>query len=517
MNTTLRTRLLLAISGTIIAALCVTQYSQYVMIRRQLFSEFDKNLGAKARALAVLVEQHQDVVDVGFDRHPMQEFARGIRPEYYQVWHENGSVLARSRRLKDIDLEPSYGDMVAPAVKEIVLPDGRVGRAAGIRFSPHMEGESLATVPYIDLMHDDDDKEDTDELDFSLRLHVTLVVAQDTQDLEASLARVIWLLVGSGTIGSAAILGVLAWLVTRHLYPLQVLARQIGDVNEQSLSQRFELHNAPGELQPVITRLNALMGRLESAFLREKTFTADVAHELRTPLAGIRSTLEVALRRNRDADSYRTSMKRCLQISEETETIISTLLSLSKIEAGQATLENEVVELSSFLRMAWRPFEKRASENGVHVDWMLDERLLPETDESRLKVVVSNLFDNAASYVDSGGDIMISTCCTDLRLEICVSNSGCQLSTEQVERVFDRFWRADSARAATGSHCGLGLALTQRIVQFLNGTIESHVIDGRFIAVVGLPLSSVSFNEPNGEFDAEVVDFVEPQAVTADA
>ncbi len=495
MNTTIRTRLLLAITATIIAALCATQYGQYVMIRRQMLAEFDKNIGAKARALAVMIEQRKSQIDVEFAQHPMQEFARSIRPEYYQVWYEDGTVLARSRQLGDANLKQLNGDFVRPAVQAVVLPDGRPGRAAGVRFRPYVEGEKLDAPLQIDLLHDDDDSQDLDELDFSNRAYVTLVIAQDTLDLNSSLARVIWVLVGSGITATVVILIVLAWLVTRGLQPLQVLARQISDVDEQSLSQRFQLDDVPGELQPVLLRLNALMERLEAAFLREKTFTADVAHELRTPLAGIRSTLEVALRRSRDSDSYRSSMQRCLQISEETETIIGTLLSLSKIESGQAVLETEVIDLCCFLRKAWRPFEKRAVDKGVQVEWNLDSQLMPSTDEPRLRVILSNLFDNAVSYVNAAGQIHISSFRTCERIEICVSNSGCVLTADQADRVFDRFWRADAARSATGSHCGLGLALSRRIAQFLNGTIEVSVMEDRFTAVVGLPLAGLELGD----------------------
>ncbi|MEQ9409693.1 MAG: ATP-binding protein [Fuerstiella sp.] len=491
MNSTLRTRLLLAISITIVVVLCLAQSAQYALMRRQLYSEFDQLLGAKVRTLAVMMQQDRETIDIPFQQHPMQEFARAVRPEYYQVWHQNGDVLVRSRRLNQGDLLRLDGDMVVPMVRDIVLPDGRRGRAAGIRFRPPPKGLSLqtdTTAREISATEDDDDDlEDRDDFDFSRYAHVTLVVARDTQDVEASLSHLMWLLTATGVIATGSILGILALLVTRNLNPLRSLARQISQLNEQHLHQQIRLPDAPGELQPVVERLNALMIRLEAAFQREKTFTADVAHELRTPLAGIRSTLEVGLSRHRTADSYRASMQKCLRISQETEAIIATLLSLSRIEAGQSAPDDDIVDLSSLLRHAWLPFAERADIRQLQTKWYLQNGLFPRTDQARLQVAISNLLDNATSYVDDGGRIEIRTCLSEDGTQISVANTGCFLNEEQLNRVFDRFWRGNAARSETGAHCGLGLALTRRIVEFLDGSIRVSSVRGWFTAVISLP------------------------------
>ena len=286
----------------------------------------------------------------------------------------------------------------------------------------------------------------------------------------------------------------------KNLQPLQSLTQQIEQVNDQTLNQRFALANAPGELQPVIARLNTLMNCLETAFRREKTFTADVAHELRTPLAGIRSTLEVSLSRQRESGSYRTSMERCLRISEETETIISTLLSLSRIEAGQTTLAQDVVDVTATLRHTWSRFAARAAAIRVNTQWHCEQRLLVETDPGKLGVVLSNLLDNATSHVDPDGIILIRSQFLNGQLNITVENSGCELAPQHIDRVFDRFWRADTSRSATGSHSGLGLALTKRIVQFLGGTIEAATVNGRFVITLQLQTPRIDLqlhSEPN--------------------
>lgn len=526
MKTTLRTRLLVGISVTIIVTLSVTHYGMYVLMKRQLSREFDEALAAKARALAVLVEQDGDEISIEFQQHPMQEFARGVRPEYYQVWSSDDSVLARSRQLEDNDLLRLEGDRVVPQMRAVLLPDGRSGRAAGIRFQPNIEGElpSKTVRPKRDAsgqiadIDDDDDALDMDETKHASRPYVTLVVARDTQDLNASLAGLRWLLAGSGLAAMAIILGVLAWLVTMNLRPLRSLAKQIGNVTEQTLDQRFELQNAPGELHPIVSRLNGLMTCVESAFIREKTFASDVAHELRTPLAGIRSTLEVSLSRPRDGDSYRSSIQQCLKINEETEAVVSTLLSLSRIEAGHATLDTDIVDLCQLLQRAWQPFKHRIADHRINVTWDQGEQFVIKTDAAKLRVVMANLFDNATSYVDPGGEVVVSTSIDEAsNPHVTVANTGCSLTEAQVEHACDRFWRGDVARSATGEHSGLGLALAQRIMQFLGGQISISAEGGRFTADLQLPAACVEIIEDLDDADVdskpESHPSVEPAAV----
>lgn len=505
MNTTLRSRLLIAISSTIVTTLCVTEFGLFAMLRRQMYAEFDQNLEARVRALAVVIEQRGDEVLIPFQDFPSQEFARSVRPEYYQIWDDTHAVLARSRRLDLRDLPRLAGHMANPIIHRITLPDGRLGRAAGIQFLPRVPGESLELPPPPIESDWDEDGENRDSLNFSGRIPITLVVARDTLDLQSSLVNLAWLLIAGGTTSTVLILAILAWLVTRSLRPLLTLANQIGDIHEQSLSQRFLLPDAPGELLPVVSKLNELMNRLESAFSREKTFTADVAHELRTPFAGIRTLLEVGLSRRRDAESYRASMEKCLSISTDTESIISTLLSLSRFEAGQATLDHDIVDVYGLLRKSWQPFEQRAANRHVTVNWQCEHGLLSDTDGDKLLVVVSNLLDNATSYVDEGGEILISARPETNQVEIRISNTGCELTCEQVTHVFDRFWRADSARSETGSHAGLGLALSSRVVKFLGGELQASVVDRRFTVLLSVPKSSFVSEEEETDALAEAL------------
>ncbi len=478
MNRSLRSQLLLGIAATTVIVFLIVAITTFALLRRSLLHEYDALLGGKARALATLIEQNEDGVEIDFHDHPMHEFARKVRPEYYQVWTEDGRVLARSRRLTENDLDCPPGSLYAPRFRFVTLPDGRPGRIAAVEFLPAVEGETLEHP--LDDETDGPDSDEVDQVDFSARVPIRLAVARETAQIDQALAKLKWILAGVSVTAVTAMLGVLCWMVTFSLRPLRQLAARIATVDERELTSRFEFKQAPAELVPVVARLNELIHRLHGAFQRERTFTADVAHELRTPLAGLRATLQVALSRPRDNDEYRRTLANCDQICEDTQRLVDTLLSLARIDGGRVTIERRRVDVQRLLLNTWQPFAANAEDRHLSVSIGGPNRVVLATDEEQLRIVFSNLFDNAVEYADPHGSIRVECQMASQQLLLTVANSGCELNATQAERVFDRFWRADSARADTGLHAGLGLALCREIVQRLGGTINAECVDGQF-------------------------------------
>ena len=497
----LRSRLMIGIAVTTLLVLICTTVVVSSLIRQMMYDEFDGLLEAKARALATMIEQEGEAIQVEFAEHQLQEFARRERPEYYQVWKADGSVIARSRRLGDGALPLVLGSRIAPGVQAVTLPDGRPGRAVGVRFLPRVEGERLATAPLVPQTEETDDLDDQDEVDFASRTSVTLVVARDTLEIDRKLSHLAWLHVGSALTAACLIVGVLAWLVTHSLRPVDDLAGQIGLIDEKSLAGRISVANAPDELQPVISRLNDLIARLNAAFQREKTFTADIAHELRTPLAGIGSTLAVALSRERDNSNYREAMRQTLRICERTQKMVETLLLLTRVEAGRETLDRAFVDVKLVLHDCWQTFAAHAAEKGLSIVWDCPTGLILSTDATMFRVLLTNLFDNSVTYADRCGQIRVECGLNDDSLLLRMANTGCALSEHEAEAVFERFWRADVSRTDTGIHAGLGLALCRRILSVLDGEIGVTIHDGLFDVAV--------------TFDRKFVD-VAPQEETGD-
>jgi signal transduction histidine kinase len=302
---------------------------------------------------------------------------------------------------------------------------------------------------------------------------LVLALARDVLDVEAALTRLRRFMIIIGAVAPLVLVGILSRLVSIGLKPVDALAGQIGAIDEQRLSTTIEPAGAPTELRPVVVRLNEMLSRLARAFEREKTLTADVAHELRTPLAGLRSTLEVALSRQREPAAYQQAMSESLAICRQTQTLVENLLALARLDVGADRVRHQPAPIDSLLDDAWKPFSQEASSKALKVQWDVEPGLVAHTDPDKLRLVLNNLLENAVHYVDPGGSVAVRASRDNGTTRLRISNSGSRVSPDQVAHVFDRFWRGDVARQSDGVHTGLGLALCKRIVEQLGGQISA--------------------------------------------
>jgi signal transduction histidine kinase len=294
----------------------------------------------------------------------------------------------------------------------------------------------------------------------------------------ATLNTLAWVLAAVGSTTTLLVAAALAGVVHRTLKPVARLAAEIDAIREDELDTRLGVAAAPKELLPVVHRLNGLLDRLQGAFEREKSFTADAAHELRTPLAGLRSTLEVSLSRPRATDAYRQAMQKCLAICQRTQSILETLLRLARLQAATPAGASETVQVARLLSDGWQTWADVACQRRLDVQWHVDDSLQVRTDANRLAIVIDNLFANTVAHTDEGGRVRIETATSDNRPTIRITNSGSRLDSERVGRVFDPFWRGDTARSDTGTHAGLGLSLCKRLADSLGCTISATSTPG---------------------------------------
>lgn len=463
----LRVRLLIGTALGMTAVLLVTGAVLYALISRTLRAEFDTALAGKARSLAALVEQEGAGLEFDLTEVSLPEFEPSAHAEYYQVWLPDGAVFARSPSLRGGELGPTAGPFDVPVFETVRLPDGRPGRVVSMTFVPRREvKDTHANRP----------------------LTVTLMLGRDTVRLRGTLARVRGVLFGVGLAAVILSAGVLAGVVGRSLRPVNRLSRQIASVGEEDLSVRIDAAGIPDELGPVVDRLNDLLARLEAAFQRERRFTGDVAHELRTPLAGLRAKLETALSRDRASEAYREALGDCLEINLHLQRMVENLLHLARADAGQLEIRREPVDLSDVIKECWKSLEAGADARGLTVDWRLQAPDPVRTDRDKLRLVVQNLLDNAVTYANDEGQLSVETRAENGAWVLIVRNTGHRLRGEEVHRVFDRFWRADpSCRDADDRHCGLGLPLCEAVMKRLGGTIEATTGDGMFTITIRLP------------------------------
>jgi len=472
-----QSRLLLGIAVGSAIVLLSAGLVFYGLIRAALIAEFDASFTVEARTLAALVETEDGLIQSEMSERGMERFERKDRPEYYQLWRHDGTVIERSSRLSPRNLNCIAGPFDRPRLRFARLPDGRPGRTIGVTFTPHQEGQA------------DRDPDHAARLSAKLApLPVTLVVGRDTIDLDRTLARIKRLLLG--VFGGAVLLSLLvtAPIVYLGLRPLRATSARIAVIDSQSLDLRLDSTDVPAEVRSVIDCLNGLLDRLDQAFQRERAFSANVAHELRTPLAGLRSTIEVTLSKPRDPTAYQHVLANCLEICKQTQWIVENLLLLARIDSGQCELRRTPVRLDELIHQAWAPLAERAESRGLNVTWITCNRTIVNTDREKLRMILHNLYDNAVTYADPGSTIEIAASSSEETAGISISNAGSSLSPQDVQHVFDRFWRGDRSRGETGQHAGLGLPLCKELARLLGAEVFATTENSsRFRVWVKLP------------------------------
>jgi two-component system sensor histidine kinase QseC len=349
------------------------------------------------------------------------------------------------------------------------LPDGRPGRLVTLRFTPRYEAE---------------DEDDHAQSPAASRA-AFLTLARDTDEIDTTLSHLKAVLASL----SGAALGVsgagLLLVVRGSLRPLNRLASDIELFPESDLSCRLNEGNGPTELRSVVQRFNGLLSRLQEAFLRERSFTADVAHELRTPIAGLHTTLQVGRSRRREPEGYEALIDKCLKMTGGIGSIVETLLLLARADAGQLRAKTAPVDLADLIGECWNSFRQRASERRLRVELNIAWPCEVETDPEKVSMILNNLFDNAVSYADEGGEVCIETVRNGASQDLLVTNTGSGLTDDDAKLAFERFWRGDRNRSGTGVHCGLGLSLCQRLAALLDLRLSAECRNGSFRVLLG--------------------------------
>ncbi len=317
-------------------------------------------------------------------------------------------------------------------------------------------------------------------------------VAQDRSEDEKFMKQFGFLVVGVLACGILASAVIAVTVTKRGLRPLADMTGSLKRVGPNRLHERVPPEEWPRELQPVAVAFDDMLDRLEDSFTRLSQFSADLAHELRTPLANIRGEAEVALKRPRSPNEYQTVIESSVAECARLSGIIDNLLFLARAEAAESK-----VQLGLFDGRA--AIEKIAAYNEA----LAEERRLVVSCRGAGEVfadpilfgrAVSNLVDNAVRFTPDDGRITISLATDPAGSEVTVEDTGCGVAAEHLPRMFDRFYRVDPSRSSEGS--GLGLALVKSIAEMHNGAVavRSEVDQG---TRVSLKFPNRSATEPS--------------------
>jgi heavy metal sensor kinase len=281
------------------------------------------------------------------------------------------------------------------------------------------------------------------------------------------------------------------WLSGRALAPVNAIIETARGVGVQNLSSRLAVPPANDELRRLSETLNAMLGRIEASVKRLTQFTADASHDLRTPVALIRTSAELALRRPRTQDEYRETLSRILATSEETTHLIENLLTLARADAGAADLHFADIDLISHLERIAEEAGILAAGKRIQVTKELAAGpVRVSADSAAIERLLLILIENAIKYTPPGGkiEVNLSNGAGNARIEI--RDTGIGISDKDLPHIFERFYRADQARSREPGGSGLGLAIARWIVNLHGGLIEAQSTLGQgSVFRITLPIS----------------------------
>ena len=277
------------------------------------------------------------------------------------------------------------------------------------------------------------------------------------------------------------------WISKHALDPVDAISRTAQRISIESLSDRLPTPQTGDQLQRLTETLNQMFSRLETSVRRIKQFTADASHELRAPIALIRTTAEVAVqRRNRQAHEYLEALEDIPEESERTSQVVDSLMLLARADAGKEVLERVPVDISSVCRAAIDQGEKLARHKNVQLSASIPESPIPvHGDAEALRRALLILIDNAVKYTPEGGSVRIALTTNDGFVKMTVNDTGIGIAPAALPHIFDRFWRADQARSRAYGGAGLGLSIAKWIAETHAGsiTVKSELGNGSAFAL----------------------------------
>lgn len=263
----------------------------------------------------------------------------------------------------------------------------------------------------------------------------------------------------------------LGWVATRTgLTPLRRVTTLAASLDANRLDARLPESRIPPEIQSLVTAFNAMLARLEDSFRRLREFSADIAHELRTPIGNLMVQAQVALSEARDLDQYREVLYSSLEEYERMAQMVGDMLFLAQADNGQLRASTEPVDLAAEIQALFDYLDAWSEERGVTLR-LTGATTLVSGDRLMLRRAFSNLLTNAIRHTPRGAEVLVRLEGGAQGTRVQVANPGDPIPEEHLPRLFDRFYRPDPSRQRRGEGAGLGLAIVKSIIDAHRGSI----------------------------------------------
>lgn len=456
-----------SVSGIILVSISLIVVLNH-FISNWLLTQYDESFTSKINLFQTLTEYDEDGLDFEFADEFMSEYSRINNPEYFQIWVNDKEVFERSNSLLERDLVFKKIELNSIAILDYLLPNNQPGRIIYISFLPQV----------------DDDDDGIVKKMYSLKSApplpiVTIAIAKERVTLNNLIFNANVYLSGTFIVLILFLAIVILFSIRRGLLPLENLNEQMKKIKNLNVENKIVLDDAPKELQQLIFQFNTMLKRLSDLMTRERTFSSDVAHELRTPISEIRTMTEVSLIGNESKKSLLSTANNILHVSLRMEKIVNSLLELARTETQDLKLDKTHLEIKTVIDGCIKQLSSMAIEKKIYINIHSYKPFKIQTSEFYFTRVIHNLLDNALRHGCSGESIKIEYNTDGQRFLFAISNSTNSLETSDLANVFQRMWKKDSSRTEY-SQMGIGLSLVREYCRLLDYNIKASIEEGIF-------------------------------------
>lgn len=418
----------------------------YLGLEKIIYDSIDSSLLSRAKALATLISE--DGREFKFSDELMWEYSSPKAKSFFQIRKFDGTTIEKSPSLKTSELPFQRGEEQIN-FKTIYLNEKTL---------------RLVNFPLSNLVI-----QCAENIDGKIEL---------LEDYRKILSLSIISLMIISTFGGFLI-------AKKALTPIKKISETISRISESNLSERIDEKNIPSELKGLAFSFNRTFDRLERAFNRQKQFVSDASHELRTPLSVILSHSEITLRKERSVEEYKNALIAIQDVAKIMLNMTERLLMLARLSSDRVELKFEDINLYSILRDVVKLLNPLAEQKDVKISILGDEQLTTFGDRASLLELFTNIIDNAIKYNIQKGKVDIYIKKDQDYALIEIKDTGVGIPEEDLDRVFDRFYRIDKARSKEVKGVGLGLSICKEIVRLHGGKIEikSRVGEGTVVSI----------------------------------
>jgi hypothetical protein len=434
----------------------------YQEIKKAIFTSVTHTLHAKVQILKGLLHEEYGVIELEVTEIVSGEYSIPRSGHYYKVIMD-GRILAVSPSLVDHSLDLGSA--------ELISYDAQLNEWVYISSGP-------ANEPIMVVRHDFE----------VFGMPTTIYAAQSLEESLELISRFRNFLLITLPLSILVVALVGFWIARGSLKPLREFSSRIERISHKTLGERVDTRFQAEELKSLASSFNAMLDRLQNAFDIEKRLIADASHELKTPLSVIKTECDVLLERDRAKEEYIRALKTIKNASDSMKRLINDMLSLARIDSGMlSSSEFKLISINNCLEKAVKLSEGLAEERGVKINTTFKKDLKVLGNENTLTEAFLNIIENAIRYNKKGGTVDISVLTNNKEVKVMIKDTGIGIKEDELDKIFNRFYRADASRNTEGT--GLGLSIAKAAIEAHDGRIEveSRINEGTCFSIT-LPL-----------------------------